>query len=73
MALFMDLSRSVRDVYFLLTSSIIPRPIAFISSLSGDDIPNLAPMRYDILPLEQSRYDVFIVCKQLFLLGMVQT
>ncbi|KAI0915795.1 hypothetical protein AcW1_003704 [Taiwanofungus camphoratus] len=35
-----------KDVYFLLTSSIIPRPIAFISSLSGDDIPNLAPMSY---------------------------
>jgi len=35
-----------RDVYFLLTSSIIPRPIAFISSLSSDGIPNLAPMSY---------------------------
>ncbi|KAF9813689.1 hypothetical protein IEO21_05405 [Rhodonia placenta] len=35
-----------RDVYFLLTSSIVPRPIAFVSSLAGDGTPNLAPMRY---------------------------
>ncbi|KZT04584.1 flavo protein oxygenase [Laetiporus sulphureus 93-53] len=35
-----------KDVYFLLTSSIIPRPIAFISSLSADGVPNLAPMSY---------------------------
>lgn len=36
---------TLRDVYMLLTSSIIPRPIAFISSLSGEGVPNLAPMR----------------------------
>ncbi|EPT04471.1 hypothetical protein FOMPIDRAFT_38483 [Fomitopsis schrenkii] len=35
-----------KDVYMLLTSSIIPRPIAFISSLSGENVPNLAPMSY---------------------------
>ncbi|PCH43467.1 hypothetical protein WOLCODRAFT_164461 [Wolfiporia cocos MD-104 SS10] len=35
-----------KDVYFLLTSSIIPRPIAFVSSLDAKDIPNLAPMSY---------------------------
>jgi len=35
-----------KDVYMLLTSSIIPRPIAFISSLSAQDVPNLAPMSY---------------------------
>ncbi|CCM05012.1 uncharacterized protein FIBRA_07211 [Fibroporia radiculosa] len=35
-----------RDVYFLLTSSVIPRPIAFVSSLSADNVPNLAPMSY---------------------------
>ena len=40
----------------LLTSSIIPRPIAFISSLSGEGVPNLAPMRYDrcAYPMETS-------------------
>ncbi|KAI0081303.1 hypothetical protein K474DRAFT_1656808 [Panus rudis PR-1116 ss-1] len=35
-----------REMYRLLTSSIIPRPIAFVSSLSADGVPNLAPMSY---------------------------
>lgn len=39
-------STSGRDVYRLLTSAVTPRPIAFISSLSADGIPNLAPMSY---------------------------
>lgn len=38
-----------RDTYRLLTSAIVPRPIAFISSLSSDGIPNLAPFRWDNL------------------------
>ncbi|EKM54126.1 uncharacterized protein PHACADRAFT_96449, partial [Phanerochaete carnosa HHB-10118-sp] len=32
--------------YKLLTSAVIPRPIAFVSTVSSDDIPNLAPMSY---------------------------
>jgi len=35
-----------REVYPLLTSAIIPRPIAFVSSLSPDGKHNLAPFRY---------------------------
>ncbi|KAK0504680.1 hypothetical protein EDD18DRAFT_308478 [Armillaria luteobubalina] len=35
-----------RDVYRLLTSAIVPRPIALTSSLSPDGIPNLAPFSY---------------------------
>ncbi|TFK54278.1 hypothetical protein OE88DRAFT_1711170 [Heliocybe sulcata] len=32
--------------YQLLTSAIGPRPIAFVSSLSADGVPNLAPFSY---------------------------
>ncbi|KAK0195499.1 flavoprotein oxygenase [Armillaria mellea] len=35
-----------RDVYKLLTSAIVPRPIALTSSLSSDGVPNLAPFSY---------------------------
>ena len=35
-----------RDVYGLLTSLIIPRPIAWVSTLSTDGIRNLAPHSY---------------------------
>ena len=39
-----DLERSA--VYKLLTGSIIPRPIGWISSISEDEINNLAPFSY---------------------------
>jgi flavin reductase (DIM6/NTAB) family NADH-FMN oxidoreductase RutF len=32
--------------YKLLISSVVPRPIAFLSTLSGDGAPNLAPFSY---------------------------
>ncbi|KAJ6587003.1 hypothetical protein DFH09DRAFT_1142247 [Mycena vulgaris] len=35
-----------RDSYKLLTSAIVPRPIALVSSLSADGVPNLAPFSY---------------------------
>ncbi|RDB25416.1 Uncharacterized protein YwrF [Hypsizygus marmoreus] len=35
-----------KDAYKLLTSSVVPRPIAFVSSLSVDGVPNLAPFSY---------------------------
>lgn len=35
-----------RDVYRLMTSLVIPRPIAWVSSLSGDGRRNLAPHSY---------------------------
>ncbi|KAJ3476045.1 hypothetical protein NLI96_g11432 [Meripilus lineatus] len=35
-----------RDTYKLLTSAVIPRPIAFVSTISEDGVPNLAPMSY---------------------------
>ncbi|KAH7339869.1 hypothetical protein B0J17DRAFT_569711 [Rhizoctonia solani] len=34
------------DIYRLMISGIIPRPIAFVSSLSTDGKPNLAPFSY---------------------------
>ncbi|KAG0706129.1 hypothetical protein DFH29DRAFT_980609 [Suillus ampliporus] len=37
---------SPRDVYPLLTSCIVPRPIALVSSISSDGVPNLAPFSY---------------------------
>lgn len=37
----------VRDVYKFLISAVVPRPIAFVSSLSDTGEPNLAPFRYD--------------------------
>ena len=35
-----------KSVYKLLTGAVIPRPIGWISSLSADGIPNLAPFSY---------------------------
>ncbi|KAJ7096241.1 hypothetical protein C8R44DRAFT_812509 [Mycena epipterygia] len=35
-----------RDTYALLTSAIVPRPIALVSSLSAGGVPNLAPFSY---------------------------
>ncbi|KAJ7783260.1 hypothetical protein B0H16DRAFT_1496122 [Mycena metata] len=37
---------SSKDTYTLLTSAIVPRPIAFVSTLSADGVPNLAPFSY---------------------------
>ncbi|KAF5393494.1 hypothetical protein D9757_000654 [Collybiopsis confluens] len=37
---------SLKDTYRLLTSAIIPRPIALISTLDSDGSPNLAPFSY---------------------------
>ncbi|KAF9451932.1 hypothetical protein P691DRAFT_806024 [Macrolepiota fuliginosa MF-IS2] len=39
-------STAPKETYQLLTSAIIPRPIAFVSSLSSDGVPNLAPFSY---------------------------
>lgn len=35
-----------RNVYRLMTGTIVPRPIAFVSSLSADGIRNLAPFSF---------------------------
>jgi len=37
---------NIRDSYKILTSAIVPRPIALVSTLSLDGIPNLAPFSY---------------------------
>jgi len=34
------------DIYALLVGSVVPRPIAFVSSLSAGGIPNLAPFSF---------------------------
>lgn len=35
-----------REPYFLITSLVVPRPIAWVSSLSAAGVPNLAPHSY---------------------------
>jgi len=35
-----------RNIYKLMIGAIVPRPIAFVSTLSPDGIPNLAPFSY---------------------------
>lgn len=35
-----------RQIYKLMTGSIIPRPIAWVSSVAADGTPNLAPFSY---------------------------
>jgi flavin reductase (DIM6/NTAB) family NADH-FMN oxidoreductase RutF len=35
-----------RNIYKLMIGVIVPRPIAFVSTLSADGIPNLAPFSY---------------------------
>ena len=37
---------SATEIYKLLVNSIAPRPIAFVSTISADGIPNLAPFSY---------------------------
>lgn len=37
---------SVTDTYRLLTHCVSPRPIAFVSTVSPDGVPNLAPFSY---------------------------
>lgn len=37
---------SRKDCYKLLVGSVVPRPIAFVSTLSADGQPNLAPFSY---------------------------
>jgi flavin reductase (DIM6/NTAB) family NADH-FMN oxidoreductase RutF len=45
---FIDLNPDevVGGMYHLLNSTIVPRPIAWVSSISPDGIPNLAPHSY---------------------------
>lgn len=38
--------QSERDNYKLLTGSIIPRPVAFVTTLSGTGVLNAAPFSY---------------------------
>lgn len=38
---------SVRQVYEIMISGIVPRPIAFVSSVSEDGVGNLGCFRYD--------------------------
>jgi hypothetical protein len=37
---------NIRALYQLMTSGIVPRPIAFVSTISHDGVENLAPFRY---------------------------
>jgi len=35
-----------RETYRLLTSLVVPRPIAWVSTISANDVPNLAPFSF---------------------------
>jgi flavin reductase (DIM6/NTAB) family NADH-FMN oxidoreductase RutF len=35
-----------REPYFLITSMVVPRPIAWVSSISAEGVPNVAPHSY---------------------------
>lgn len=37
---------TAKDLYFLMVGSIVPRPIAFVSTIGGEGVPNLAPMSF---------------------------
>ena len=37
---------SIKDNYKLIIGSVLPRPIALVSSISEDGIPNLAPFSF---------------------------
>jgi len=43
MARYIPADTPPRDVYFLMTSLVVPRPIAWISTISKDGVRNLAP------------------------------
>ncbi|KAJ3516423.1 hypothetical protein NLJ89_g1126 [Agrocybe chaxingu] len=55
-----------RNSYRILTSAIIPRPVAFVSTLSNDGIPNLAPFRFGVV-VWHSRSDQGAECMFLVL------
>ena len=44
--LFDPREKSHRDVYHFLVSAVVPRPIAFVSTVSAAGAPNLAPFSY---------------------------
>lgn len=37
---------STRDIYRFLVASVVPRPIAFVSTMSADGVANLAPFSF---------------------------
>ncbi len=39
-------TRSGRELYQLLTDCVVPRPVAWVSTLSPDGVPNLAPFSF---------------------------
>ncbi|QRW08507.1 flavin reductase-like domain protein [Ceratobasidium sp. AG-Ba] len=43
---FLPEKEKPQDIYRLMISGIIPRPVAFVSSLAPDGTPNLAPFSY---------------------------
>ncbi|PYE20261.1 flavin reductase (DIM6/NTAB) family NADH-FMN oxidoreductase RutF [Williamsia limnetica] len=44
--LFDSSNTSTRDFYKLITASVVPRPIAWVSSRSADGVDNLAPFSF---------------------------
>lgn len=48
-----------RQVYFLMTGLVIPRPIAWVSTRSEDGVPNVAPHSYFNVVAHQPPHVVF--------------
>ncbi|MET8829297.1 flavin reductase family protein [Streptomyces sp. NPDC004610] len=49
----------VRDVYRLLTALVVPRPIAWVSTLSADGVRNVAPHSYFTIASHDPPHVVF--------------
>lgn len=43
---FDPVEMSRNDFYKLLTSTVVPRPIAWVSTVSADGVHNLAPAKF---------------------------
>jgi len=48
-----------REVYLLLTALVVPRPIAWISTVDADGVPNLAPHSYFTIASNHPPHIVF--------------
>ena len=51
-----------RDVYKITTATILPRPIAWVSTIDADGVPNLAP--YSFFTVAASHPLTLIFCPQ---------
>lgn len=65
--------RYFRKMYALMISGIVPRPIAFVSSISNEGVENLAPFRSVIESNEVEQNELKIHHWQLVQHGNIQS